>query len=92
MPVATQYVIVCTVAADGVGVAPCGVIDGVGYIPSVVPQPVLSVSTVEAFEAALGPIDPAEMATFWAFPIIGVLGIWLLGFGVGSLLKTVGDA
>lgn len=60
--------------------------------PTVVETPTLTASTVAAVETAAKPFDYAEAAGFFAFAIVPVLGLYLAGLAVGSIIKTVGDA
>jgi hypothetical protein len=89
---ASQLVVVCVASADGVAVAPCGTFNGQALQPTVIEQPVLTASTVARIEDAAKPFDYQEAAGFWALPIAGVLGLYLAGLAVGSIIKTVGDA
>lgn len=85
-------IVVCVPSADGVPVAPCGTYNGQALQPTVIEQPALTASTVARIEDAARPFDYQEAAAFWALPIAGVLGLYLAGLAVGSIIKTVGDA
>jgi hypothetical protein len=87
-----QLVVVCVPSADGLPVPPCGTYNGQALQPTVIEQPALTAATVARIEDAAQPFDYAEAAGFWALPIAGVLGLYLAGLAVGSIIKTVGDA
>jgi len=89
---AAQLVIVCVPSADGVPVAPCSTFNGQALQPTVIEQPALTASTVARIEDAAKPFDYQEAAGFWALSIAPVLGLYLAGLAVGSIIKTVGDA
>lgn len=86
---ATQYVVACVPAANGIAVDPCGTIDGRAYAPGVVEVPVLSAATVAAVEAAAAPFDYRAAAEFWAASFGAVLLFFCLGLAAGSVLKVL---
>jgi hypothetical protein len=85
---ATHLAVVCVPAVDGVAVAPCGVFDGQALAPSVIAQPSLTQETVNAVEVAARPIDYSEAGGFFASSFGIVIVLFLLGHGIGSVLKV----
>jgi hypothetical protein len=69
--------IVCEDSAGGLTAAPCPA----GQEPV----------TVE-LTAVAEPVDYSEAALYFAFPIVPIIGVYMLAFAVGSIVKVVGDS
>lgn len=86
---ATQLVVVCVPAGDGVAVAPCGTYNGQPLAPSVVENPTLTASTVAAVEDAAAPFDYESAGQFWLGAFGMVLVFYCLGLAVGTVLRVL---
>lgn len=71
---ATEVVLVCRTAADGVTVSPCPS----GQAPVSVQAYMLDTSAQTSLEASLAPIDFAEAGLFWGLSFGLVLSVWSL--------------
>ena len=87
------YVLVCVPAPDaGPAVAPCGSLNGVGYVPSVQPATLIDASLAAQIEASTGPFDYGLFTQYFGFAIGVMLSLFVLSYGVGLVMRTVRDA
>ena len=70
-----NFVVTCVVAADGVAVAPCGMVDGVAYAPLLVAQ-----------SAAL---DYTQSPALFGWALSIVLLSFVVGNTVGAIIRVI---
>ena len=73
------YAVICTPASDGVAVAPCGTVEGVGYAPSMDAQP-------------SGELDYSQLGPVFAWVFSCIMIAWVIGLTVGSIVRVIRSA
>ena len=75
-----KYLLECLPAGDGVAIAPCGTVSGIGYAPQMV-------------EGSANPeIDftNSDELYVWAFSMLALA--WFLGLTIGLIMKVIKSA
>lgn len=76
---AASYALHCAPAADGVAVAPCGVVEGVALSPHLVP-------------ATSSAISYDNAGVIFGFAVSVVLVCYVTGYTVGAIVRVVRSA
>lgn len=70
------YFLQCVPAADGIAVAPCGTVEGVALVPSLV-------------SAVPEPLDYSQLHDLFIWAAGIPVTTWLVGLGIGSIIRVL---
>lgn len=84
-----QNIIVCVPTQTGPSVAPCATLSGVKQKPVMQIAYVIDPASADLFDAAVEPLDPADVAMVWSAGFSFVLLFFLIARGAGTVLNLI---